>query len=126
MDNPPRQAVVYSYVVRPNRLVLMPLPDFTDDERHLINCAKSTAANSQTNSYMWGYVVAGSVLAAFGAYQSSIPMLLSAFIVVNGFRIYEELFQSKWLPLWRSIIAKYEAACTGVSVDPETDGDADS
>ena len=101
----------------------MPLPDFTDDERYLINCAKSTAANAQTNSYMWGYVIAGSVLAGFGAYQSSIPMLLSAFAVVIGFRIYEELFQSKWLPLWRSIIAKCEAAALGDVVD---DGKPDS
>ena len=75
---------------------------------------------------MWGYVVAGSVLAAFGAYQSSIPMLLSAFVVAIGFRIYEELFQSKWLPIWRSIIAKYEAACTDVTIDAESNADADS
>lgn len=104
----------------------MPLPDFTDDERYLINCAKSTAANSQTNLYMLGYVVGGSVLAAFGAYLSNIPMLLSAFVVVIGFRIYEEYFQSKWLPLWRSVIAKYEASCIGKSIDNETDGDAES
>ena len=91
----------------------MPLPDFTDDERYLINFAKSTAATNQTNSYMWGYVIAGSVLAGFGAYQSSIPMILIAFVIVIGFRIYEELFQFKWIPLWRSIITKYEAAALG-------------
>ncbi|MDB2686917.1 hypothetical protein N9Y42_06865 [Mariniblastus sp.] len=44
-------------------------------------------------------------------------MLLSTFAVVIGFRIYEELFQAKWLPLWRSIIAKYEAAALGDAVD---------
>ena len=109
--------------MRPNRLVLMPLPDFTDDERYLINCAKSTAANAQTNSYMWGYLVGGAVLAGFGAYQSSVPMMLAAFVIVCGFRIYEELFQSKWLPLWRSIIAKYEAAALG-DVDPDVDPDS--
>ena len=101
----------------------MPLPDFTDDERYLINCAKSTAATSHTNSHMWGYVVASSFLAGFGAYHSNIPMLLSAVAVVIGFRIYEELFQSKWLPLWRSIIAKYEAAALGDTVD---NGETDS
>lgn len=109
--------------VRPNRLVLMPLPEFTDDERYLINCAKSTAANAQTNSYMWGYVIAASILAGIGAYQSSIPLLVSAFAVVIGFRIYEEFYQNKWLPLWRSIIAKYEAAALGQAVDS---GDAES
>ena len=50
-------------------------------------------------------------------------MLLSAVAVVIGFRIYEELFQSKWLPLWRSIIAKYEAAALGDTVD---NGETDS
>lgn len=104
----------------------MPLPNFTDDERYLINWAKSTAANSQTNSYMWGYIIAGSVLAAFGAFQSNIPMLLSAFVVLVGFRIYEEHSQSKWFPLWRSVLEKYESACSGGSTEPESDAEADS
>jgi predicted alpha/beta-fold hydrolase len=91
----------------------MPLPDFTDDELYLINYVKSTSANAQSNSYMWGYLVGGAVLAAFGAYQSSVPMILTAFILVAGFRIYEEMFQSGWTPIWRSIIEKYEAAAMG-------------
>lgn len=90
----------------------MPLPDFTDDECYLINCVKSTAPIAQTNSYMWGYLVFGSVLAGFGAYQSSTPMMLAAFVSVVGFHIYEEMFQSKWLPLWPFIISKYEALGT--------------
>jgi len=88
----------------------MSLPDFTDDEKYLIQCAKSTTATVQTNSYMWGYLVGTAVLAGFGAYHDNTPMMMSAFIVVCGFRIYEEIFQAKWLPLWRSIIAKYESA----------------
>lgn len=104
----------------------MPLPDFSDDERYLINCAKSTAANGQTNSYMWGYLVGGAVLAGFGAYHNSVPMMLAAFGFVCGSRIYEEIFQSKWLPMWRSIIAKYETACTDDSVEADTNDDDDS
>ena len=102
----------------------MPLPDFTDDERYLINCAKSTAATSQTNSYMWGYLIGGAFLAGFGAYHNNVPMMFSAFVVVCGFRIYEELFQSKWLPLWRSIIAMYEDAAHADAGN--VNGEADS
>ncbi len=91
----------------------MPIPNFTDDELFLINFTKSSSANTQSNSYMWGYLVGGAVLAGFGAYQSSVPMILTAFILVCGFRIYEEMFQSKWIPLWRSIIEKYETAAMG-------------
>jgi len=112
-------------VVRPNRLNSMPLPNFTDDEQYLINCAKSTKVNGQ--SYMWGYLVAGAALVGFGAYHDSVPMMLCAFAVVCGFRIYEEIFQSKWLPLWRSIIAKYEAAARGDVVGHvDSDGEPDS
>lgn len=39
-------------------------------------------------------------------------MMLAAFVIVVGFRIYEEMFQSKWLPLWPFIISKYEALGT--------------
>lgn len=42
-----------------------------------------------------------------------IPMMLAAFVMVCGFRIYEERFQNKWMPLWRSIISKYESAASG-------------
>ncbi len=101
----------------------MPFPDFTNDEQYLINCAKSTKANGPANAYMWGYVVAAAVLAGFGAYHGNVPMMLAAFAVVCGFRIYEEMFQSKWLPLWRSIIAKYEAAALG---EVDRDGEPDS
>ena len=93
----------------------MPLPDFTDDEQFLINCVKSPSATQQSNSYMWGYVIGGVLVAGFAAYYQSVPMMLAAFAVVCGFRIYEDRFQSKWTPLWKSIIEKYESAATGAS-----------
>ena len=66
--------------------------------------------------------MACSVLAGFGAFHSSVPMILTAFAVVVGFRIYEEMYHSKWVPLWRSIIVKYEAAAIGdVVEDKELD-----
>ncbi len=91
----------------------MPLPDFTDDEQYLIKCVKSPNATGRSSSSMWSYLISGAVVAGFGAYHSSIPMMITAFVVVCGFRIYEERFQNKWLPHWRSIILKYEAAARG-------------
>ena len=92
----------------------MPLPDFTDDEQYLINCVKSPGATQQSNSYMWGYLIGGALIAGFAAYCQNIPMMLAAFIVVFGFRTYEERFQSKWTPLWKSIIEKYETCDWGI------------
>jgi hypothetical protein len=37
-------------------------------------------------------------------------MMACAFIVVCGLRIYEEFAQQRWVPVWRTIIGKYEAA----------------
>lgn len=88
----------------------MTRPEFTADEQYLIRFVQSTTAARQYNSYMWGYLTTGLVLAGFAAYNDSVLMLLSAFVVVCGFRVYEERFQSRWTPVWRSIIEKYEAA----------------
>lgn len=67
---------------------------------------------------MWSYIIGGAVIAGFAAYYENVVMVLTAFVIVCGFRIYEERFQSKWLPIWRSIIDKYEAAAT--SNDPRS------
>ncbi len=94
----------------------MPIPNFTDDEQYLINFAKSRKASSQPNPYIWGYLVGGTAVAGFGAYHDNVPVMATTFVVVCGLRIHEELFQSRWLPLWRSIITNYEAAATCESI----------
>ena len=88
----------------------MPLPKFSDDEQYLINSVKSSAAQGQTNPIMWGYIVGGILLAGFGAYHGSIPMMLAAFLIVCAFRVHEEMCHAKWMPVWRSIVTKYEGA----------------
>jgi len=69
---------------------------------------------------MWGYIVGGILLAGFGAYHGSIPMMLAAFLIVCAFRVHEEMCHeemcheemchAKWMPVWRSIVTKYEGA----------------
>jgi hypothetical protein len=95
----------------------MPLPDFTDDEQYLVNSVKSPNAAGKSNSYMWGYIIGAVTFAGFGVYHENVPMLLTALVVVVSFRIYEERYQMKWMPHWRSIIVKYEAACVAESED---------
>jgi len=89
----------------------MALPDFNADERYMINAVKSNTGMS--NAYMWGYLIAGLLMGGFGVYHNSVPLMACAFLVVCGFRLYEEWYQRKWLPIWRSIIDKYEASATG-------------
>jgi hypothetical protein len=88
----------------------MPRPQFTADEEYLIQSARSPMAGSDGGAFMWGYVGGGLGLAAFAVYSGSVVLLGSAFLVVCGFRIYEERHQKQWTPLWRSIINKYEWA----------------
>lgn len=87
------------------------MPNFTPDEQYLIDAVKSPGASSGASAYMWAYILGGGLVAAFAAYHQSILMLGAALVAVVGFRLYEERVQAKWLPLWRSIIAKYEDAC---------------
>jgi hypothetical protein len=101
----------------------MPLPDFTSDEQYLINSIRSPKASSNSSSYMWGYVIGGALIAVFAAYYENVLMMLAAFVVVCGFRVYEEHFQLKWMPLWRSIIEKYEAAAISSDKPVATDAD---
>jgi hypothetical protein len=86
----------------------MAMPQFTDEELYLINFVR--AEKKESNSYMLTYLVSGLVLAGFGAYTGSIAMMMSAFVVICGFRVYEERSGSRWGPVWRSIILKYDQA----------------
>lgn len=88
----------------------MPLPEFTDDEQYLINFVKSPAASSENNTFMWGYLIGGFALTFFGTIRNEVTLILVAFVLVCGFRIYEEFIQAKWTKIWSSIIGKYEAA----------------
>ncbi len=88
----------------------MPLPEFTHEEQYLISYVKSPDLSKHYNGYMWGYLIGCSVLAGFAAYQQHFGMVLAAFAILCGFRIYEDRYGSRWNPIWRTLIEKYEAA----------------
>jgi hypothetical protein len=103
----------------------MPLPEFTDKERFFIQYVESPKMAAGSTSYMWAYVLGGTVLAVVAAYVGSIRLMGAAFVVVCGFRIYEERYQKSWMPVWRSIVNKYEAAL-GQAPDDAEEGEGES
>ncbi len=104
----------------------MALPDFTNDELYLVNCIKSPKTSASYNAFMWGYIVGAGLLAGLAAYCENAKMMLAAFIIVCSFRVYEERIQTKWMPLWRSIIEKYEAAASATDAPASTDSDSNA
>jgi hypothetical protein len=86
----------------------MPAPAFTREEEYLISLLRGDIQES--SAFMWSYLLPGLALAGFAAVYDSVWMVLSAFVVVCGFRVYEESFAKKWKPTYRSIILKYEEA----------------
>lgn len=87
----------------------MPLPDFDEKEQYVIHWMKAHKS-AEVNPCMWAYLVTGALLFGFGAYYSNVAFMACAFIVVCGFRLYEEWYQARWQPTFRSIILKYESA----------------
>ncbi len=90
----------------------MPMPEFTPQEQYLIYSVKSRSSTGWMALSAWGYLMAGGILFGAAAYGQSIAMMAIVFVLVCGFRIFEEISQSKWLPVWRSVVEKYEAALT--------------
>ena len=89
----------------------MPLPEFDDREKYLIYHVKRP--NVGWSPMIGGYITAA-LLFGFAAYYGNILFMTCAFAVVYGFRIHEERSQSRWHPVWRSIIFKYESALGSV------------
>lgn len=84
-------------------------PDFTTEEQYLIGSLK---VGNSSNTYMWSYLINGFFFALIAAYHENVPLLMCVFLVVCGFRIYEEYSGKKWGPMYQSIIEKYETALT--------------
>lgn len=95
----------------------MPQPEFTHDEQYLISSLTSPKATQSPSTYMWSYLVPCAVLAGVSAYNKNLSLVLIAFAVLCGFRIHEENYQNRWLPLWKSIITKYQNACSETAED---------
>lgn len=87
----------------------MPKPNFDSDELYLIHCVKSGRVDTN-NFYMWHYLIGGFIMALFGVFQENIVIVLCAFGVVAFYRVYEERHYKKYIPVWKSLIEKYEAA----------------
>lgn len=84
------------------------MPNFTTEEQYLIDSAKLEKGGP--NIFMWGYMASCCLLAGFAAFYGNTLMMACAFVVICGFRIYEERHQARWSPVFLAIINKYEAA----------------
>ncbi len=96
----------------------MPRPDFTNEERYLIESIKSRDSASVLNSNAWSYVICSALIAGSAAYYGDIAMMTIAFVIICGYRFYEWKQQQKWDPIWRSIIEKFESATIEVDEKP--------
>src|SRR5688500_4878711 len=88
---------------------MQPSSLFNADEQYLINYIQSQSA-SRWNPFMLGYLLPAIVLCLFGAYNSNFALIVCAFVMMCGFRLYEEHHQRKWAAILKSIVEKYEAA----------------
>jgi hypothetical protein len=88
----------------------MSLPQFTPEEQFVVSILKSTLPVSRFNALMWGYLVSGSILGGVAMYYSNIHVMAISLILIVGFRLYEEWYQSRWQPVYRSVVMKYESA----------------
>jgi hypothetical protein len=91
----------------------MPIPTFTPDEKCLIDAIRGD--RTQSFSDVLVYSLAGMALAAFGVFYDSVWMMLSAFVILCGYRVWEEWRQARWRPILRSIVLKYDQAIHGAS-----------
>ena len=92
----------------------MPLPNFTPDEKYLIAYIKSREA-TRMNSFMVVYVLSGMAWFLLGVQYDSTPMLFAGFGTFVVGRIYEENYWWRFIPAWKSLIVKFEAACEAES-----------
>ena len=90
----------------------MPLPEFSEEEKYLIEYVKSKSERSW-DGHVIGILVGGVFLCFLGAWYNNVMLMICAFVVLCGFKLYEEQYQRKCLPIWRSIFAKYESAISG-------------
>lgn len=86
----------------------MEYPDFTTAERHLIDLVKLSPQPGESMR-MWTYILSGLVISGLAAYFQNTVMMYAALIVVCAFRIQEDREYSRWMPIWKSVIEKYEA-----------------
>ncbi len=86
----------------------MPLPEFTSQERYLIGHVKSGFRGC--NVSIAAHLTVCLVMAAFGMIQKNMPLMAFAVLILAVQRVVESWQQSHWIPVWRSIFEKYEAA----------------
>lgn len=88
----------------------MPRPEFNEEEQYFLTAVQSDRMADIAAARVWACVVGGLIIAGCGAYYGNLWLMLAAFALLCALRLYEEFQQSKWTPVCRAVLAKYEAA----------------
>ncbi|HYW81457.1 MAG TPA: hypothetical protein VE890_17865 [Thermoguttaceae bacterium] len=89
----------------------MSKPDFTPEEQYLISSAKTAAGAGLL--FDLAYLLPSVLLAGFGVYTDEIGVVVVAFAVLVGFKVFERSHARKWDPVWKRIFQKYDEAIEG-------------
>lgn len=87
----------------------MSKPEFTAEEQYVISFVQQDKTGTW-HPYVVSQFVLGVALAAMAVYVNSLYLAVCGICILVGYRIYEDRYQSRWTPVWRSIIEKYETA----------------
>jgi hypothetical protein len=87
----------------------MALPELSQDERVLLD-AYTSANYSQSNTFMWGYILCGVIISVVAVFYNAAFLTLCGMLVILGCRLYEEQSQRPWLPVLQSLLRKLEQA----------------
>jgi hypothetical protein len=88
----------------------MPYPEFTPEEKYIVEMYKLPTTFYKAESYMWGYLIGGCVVFGVGMLHQDAFVMAIGLALVVGFRIYDSMRQRHWSPVFHSVIAKFDAA----------------
>ncbi len=95
----------------------MTKPQFSNEEQYLINSLRMGKGGNI--AYDLGYLIPSFVLGGCGIYWNHPFPIFAAFGAIAAFKVWEWSQQSKWAPLWKSIIDKYEDALAEPEMNDE-------
>jgi len=86
----------------------MARPSITPEEQYLISSAKTAGESGLL--FDLAYLLPSVLLAGFGVDSDAIGVVLVAFAILVGFKVFERCHSRKWDPVWKSVLQKYEEA----------------
>lgn len=83
-------------------------PDFTKEERYLIDHAKRGMKSATV--MLWFYIIYGASVGIYAFESRSGTAITAAIIGMLASRVAEHMKNRRWFPVWVSVIRKFDAA----------------